>query len=343
MPRRSPIKHEVKTHKRRGKNVNRFPRGSGSRSRTVQTTGSSSAILKAKQKDFTIDEHRRKLKKIGDKISYLDKGKRVSGDVVGIRAEYYLVERNGKVWKVDRHSIFTRIGSALKGVHAAALIAGREGVKATKEKLSELRPKIKDAVREGRIALSDKLEERKERLDNEKQAREAERINWRDWKTDMEKEEKENLQRDKAKAKRKQETKQYRIRLRDGPLWKRALKVAAREAKKELLKKEPKPRKTPKSKVKPKKKPKPKKKSSKQKKKDKQLVKDVAKLRRGIKNIKSPKKLEEIEIFLDEKDKDILQFSKAEKQQLTRIVFPEERKRGPQMRELTQEEREELK
>ncbi len=262
MPRKSPVRHGVKTHVRKGKNVNQFQRGKGDKANQVRTSGSSASILKQRQKKLTIDEHKRELKKIGDKISYLDNGKRVSGEVVGIRSEYYLVERNGQVWKVDRHSIFTRVGSALKGAHAKALTAGREGVKAAKSKLKGLAERLAEAREKRQAKKAIKLEATFKTTKKEVFQREAERINWRDWKKDMEKEEKINLEREKAKIRAEKETSDYHKRISEGPAWKRALKRAgqeiAKEAKKQAKASKAKPKRKQKKKTKKKVKSKPK-------------------------------------------------------------------------------------
>ena len=61
------------------------------------------------------DEHGRKFYHPGERISYLNgRNQRVTGKVIGVRKEFYLVERKGLVYKVDRHSIFSQLGGALK-------------------------------------------------------------------------------------------------------------------------------------------------------------------------------------------------------------------------------------
>lgn len=200
MPRKSPVRHGVKDHQRKRSNVNRYTRGSGSMS-----------VTEIKARKGTIDEHKRKLKKIGDSISYLDNERRVTGVVVGIRAEYYLVERNGKVWKVDRHSVFTRIGGALKGAGAKALTAGKAGLGAA----------VAGAKRGAsgfKASVGETIERRAE-----------ERANWKEWKKEMEAEERKILEKEKAKIRRKDETRKFKEKIRKGPLWKRATKSIGRE------------------------------------------------------------------------------------------------------------------
>lgn len=228
MPRKTPVRHHVSSHRRTKANVNDYNRGAGRRSVSVTE-------LKVRQRKGTVDEHGRKLKKIGEDISYIDNGHRVSGVVVGIRAEYYLVERNGKIWKVDRHSVFTRIGGALAGAGAKLLSAGKVGLKATVEKAKALDgDRIKAGLAKGSKGLRQAGVKGAAALAGELERRRDERDNWKAWKKEMESEEKKVLEREKSKVKRQETIRKYREKIRRGPLWKRALKSTGSKLIKEV-------------------------------------------------------------------------------------------------------------
>jgi len=93
---------------------------------------------------------KRKIYKIGEHISFKNKGKRVSGVVVAKRKEFYWVERNGKIYKVDRHSVFTALGSGLGKVVGGVVSfaqAGYQSYKEQREKDTEEIEKIKERRR----------------------------------------------------------------------------------------------------------------------------------------------------------------------------------------------------
>jgi hypothetical protein len=239
LPRKSPVRHHVKDHNRSRSNVRNYNRGKGRLS-----------VTEIKAKEGTIDEHKRKLKKIGDSISYLDNGRRVSGTVVGIRAEYYLVERNGKIWRVDRHSVFTRLGSALGGAGAKLLSAGKVGLKATVEKAKALDgERVKGALKKGASGVKKLGIAGASKIGAEMERRRDERANWKAWKKEMEKEEKKVLEREKQKIKNQENRKKFREKIRKGPLWKRALKASGSALISEVQKKK-KVKRKPKRKVK---------------------------------------------------------------------------------------------
>jgi len=158
------------------------------------------------------DEHNRKLKHIGDRINYLDGDRRVSGVVVGIRAEHYLVERNGQVYKVDRHSIFKRIGPVLKGASSKLLVAGKAGL---------------SGVKALGVAGSTRVKEGIER-------RVEERQNWKAWQKEMKQDEKKKWELEKERVKREEASKKFRQQVRKGPLWKRTVKAVTRRGAQEL-------------------------------------------------------------------------------------------------------------
>lgn len=219
MPRKSPVRHHVNSYRKKKANVTDHNRGSGHRSVSVTE-------LKVRQKKGTVDEHGRNLKKIGEDISYLDNGRRVSGIVVGIRAEYYLVERNGKIWRVDRHSVFTRVGSALTGAGAKLLSVGKVGLKATVAKAKALDgARIKGALKKGAGGLKASAVKGAAAVGAELERRRDERENWREWKEEMEVEEKAVLKRREFKAKGERERKKFRAKIRKGPLWKRSARI----------------------------------------------------------------------------------------------------------------------
>lgn len=264
MGHKSPRSHVVHKHERKGKSVDDYNRGKGDHRKA------SISEIKLLAKKGTIDEQGRTLKKIGERIGYTDGHKRVSGIVVGIRAEYYLVERNGKVWKVDRHSPFSRIGEALSGAGAKLLVAGKAGLGATKEAARKLAPKIKEAAEKGATIAGSKLAETRQNVIDSLERRAEEKRNWNKWKKEMEKEEKKILEKEKSKVKREEKLRKFRKRIREGPLWKRAVKEIGRTSAKALVKElkiKPKPKPKPKKKVKTK--PKPKKKVKQKKSKTK--------------------------------------------------------------------------
>lgn len=204
-PRKPPVRHSVKDHDRSRSHVNSYVRGRGQASTTQE-------LSSTKDNPGVKDEHKRKLKKIGDRITYLDGSDRVSGVVVGIRAEHYLVERHGKVYKVDRHSIFKRIGPALKGAGVKLLVAGKAGLSGASALGKAGASKVGQAI----------------------ERRAEERANWQAWKKEMKREEKEIWEREKENIKREEEARKFRAKIRKGPLWKRAVKQVTRKGAEEL-------------------------------------------------------------------------------------------------------------
>ena len=67
---------------------------------------------------------KKKAKKLQDRISFKTVGgKRVTGVVKGIRKEYYIVYRKGKMYKVDRNSAYEAFG---KGMNQFAGFIGKK-------------------------------------------------------------------------------------------------------------------------------------------------------------------------------------------------------------------------
>lgn len=103
--RRTPIAHTVRAHTRRGGvKVSSYQRGSGRPTARRHSSYRPPRLAKSRAK---LDDHGRRLKHPGESISYKDRrGRRVTGTVRGVRKEYYIVERKGKLTTVDRKSIF---------------------------------------------------------------------------------------------------------------------------------------------------------------------------------------------------------------------------------------------
>ena len=68
---------------------------------------------------------RRKIYKVGERISFKNKNTRMSGKVVAKRKEFYWVQHKGRLYKVDRHSVFTALGSGLGKVVGGAVSFGK--------------------------------------------------------------------------------------------------------------------------------------------------------------------------------------------------------------------------
>lgn len=88
----------------------------------------------------------KKLKHIGSSISFKNRGKRVSGTVQAVRKEFYWVKRGNKLYKVDRHSIFTALGSGIGRVAGGVVdmaSAGYQSYQLEREQGKEEIEKIK--------------------------------------------------------------------------------------------------------------------------------------------------------------------------------------------------------
>lgn len=89
--------------------------------------------LKRKWEKSELGRPEKKVKKVGERISYKQAGgKRVSGTIVAVRKESYIVKRKNKFYEVNRRSIFYKIGHALGRTSAklkGVAISYREGRK----------------------------------------------------------------------------------------------------------------------------------------------------------------------------------------------------------------------
>lgn len=128
MSRKTPKRHHVKGHTRKGKKVSGYWRGSG------VITKKHRYLERLKDSDVGRPE---KPKHVGDTITYKGQaGHKLNGVVVGVHKKYYTVYRDGHYDKVSKGSILYRIGRAIGG--AAGKIRGTiealaEGYKTERE------------------------------------------------------------------------------------------------------------------------------------------------------------------------------------------------------------------
>jgi len=106
-----------------------------------------------KEEEVMSKTKRRKTYKIGESISFKDKGKRVTGKVVSKRKEFYWVQRGGKLYKVDRHSIFTALGSGIGKVVGGVVSFGKAGYQSYKLQREKDEPEI-EKIRQRRWELA---------------------------------------------------------------------------------------------------------------------------------------------------------------------------------------------
>lgn len=114
MPRKSPRRHRVDDHKRKGKTVKGYWRGHGT------LTPKKRRIEHYKDSDIGRPE---KIKKVGDSITYKSPhGRPLTGTVVKVFKKHYVVQRGNKLYRVNKGSILYQIGRAIGG--AAGKIRG---------------------------------------------------------------------------------------------------------------------------------------------------------------------------------------------------------------------------
>lgn len=199
------------------------------------------------------DEHGRDFKTVGERISFFNKDKRVSGTVLGVREQYYLVLHKGNVYKVDRHSIFTQIGGALKMSSDRISKLAQEGISKMKnvdrEKfksvLSRLKSGTGEAIREAQRRKSEWDAGREERAERKREKTKMDIQRQRE-KLDKQREiafQKKEIRQEKEELRKlKEEEKKFKREEFKRSTLGRGLSYIGGEAKKQLAKQKPKPK-----------------------------------------------------------------------------------------------------